>query len=135
MIEVRRKRLRWLLPAVILFVVAAFAFTRQLLALFRPEFVDDGIVALRLIAVATAFTMLFSLAPAHLKLRQRNRITFATVVCAAIAQIFLLVLLIPRFEATGAAAAYAISMASMYGFFALMARRDLARLRGPGEGR
>jgi O-antigen/teichoic acid export membrane protein len=51
------------------------------------------------------------------------------VVSAAIVQIVLLVALVPRFGADGAAVAYAVSMIGMYGSFALMARRDLARLR------
>lgn len=129
MIDVRRKRLRWLLPAVVVFLLITFTFTDELLALFRVEFVDDGATALRVLAAATAFTMLFSLAPTHLKLRRRNRATFVTVVSAAIVQIALLVVLVPRYGADGAAVAYAVSMVGMYGAFAVMARRDLAQLR------
>jgi O-antigen/teichoic acid export membrane protein len=38
-------------------------------------------------------------------------------------------LLVPRFGATGAAAAYAVSMCSMYGVFAWMANREVMTLR------
>jgi len=106
--------------------VIAFAFTHELLALFRPEFVSEGVVPLRLLAVATAFSVLFALAPTYLKYRRRNRATYATVACAAAAQGMLLLLLVPRLGATGAAIAYAMSMCGMYGAFAWMAHRELA---------
>jgi O-antigen/teichoic acid export membrane protein len=41
----------------------------------------------------------------------------------------LLLLLVPRLGATGAAIAYAVSMCSMYGAFAWMALRELALLK------
>ena len=44
-------------------------------------------------------------------------------------QVLLLVLLVPRFGATGAAVAYAASMCGMYGAFALMAHRELVQLK------
>jgi|GEM_PF-2938396 len=110
-----------------------FAFTRELLMLFRPEFVNEGVVPLRLLAVATAFSVLFALAPTYLKYRQRDRATYVTVACAAVAQGILLLLLVPRLGATGAAIAYTISMCGMYGVFALMANRELALLKACAE--
>lgn len=125
-LDLRSDRLRWLLPALAVFLVIAFAFTHELLALFRPEFVNEGVVPLRILAAATAFSVLFALAPTYLKYRRRNRTTYHAVACAAGAQGLLLLLLVPRFGATGAAIAYAISMCGMYGVFAWMAHRELA---------
>jgi len=132
-LELRRERLRWLLPALVMFLAVAFAFTHELLALFRPEFVNEGVVPLRLLAVATAFSVLFALAPTYLKYRRRNRATYVTVACAAAAQGMLLLLLVPRLGATGAAIAYAISMCGMYGVFAWMAHRELTLLKANRE--
>jgi O-antigen/teichoic acid export membrane protein len=132
-LDLRSERLRWLLPALAVFLVIAFAFTHELLALFRPEFVNEGVLPLRLLAVATAFSVLFALAPTYLKYRRRNRATYVTVACAAAAQGMLLLLLVPRLGATGAAIAYAVSMCGMYGAFAWMALRELALLKANRE--
>ena len=126
----RRERLRWLLPAVAVFLILSFAFTRELLASFRPEFAEVGVLPLRVLAVSTAFTVLLSLAPTYLKFRQRNRATYATVGSAAVAQGLLLLWLVPAHGATGAALAYAISMCGMYAGFAWMAHRELRQFKG-----
>jgi O-antigen/teichoic acid export membrane protein len=47
---------------------------------------------------------------------------------AAVVQVILLVLLVPRFAATGAAIAYAVSMCGMYLVFAKTAHRKLVVL-------
>jgi O-antigen/teichoic acid export membrane protein len=129
LLDLRKERLRWLLPALAMFLLIAFMFTRELLGLFRPEFVDEGLVPLRLLAFAIAFSVLFSLAPTYLKYRRRNRATFVTVSGAAATQAMLLIMLVPRYGAVGAAIAYAISMCGMYAAFACMAQRDLALLK------
>ena len=49
------------------------------------------------------------------------------------AQGILLLLLIPRLGATGAAIAYSVSMCGMYGAFAWMALRELALLKANRE--
>ena len=126
----RRERLRWFLPAVVVFLVLSFAFTRELLALFRPEFANVGVMPLRVLAVSTAFTVLLSLAPTYLKFRQRNRATYTAVGIAAAAQGVLLMWLVPAHGATGAALAYAISMCGMYAAFAWMAHRELQQFKG-----
>jgi len=131
--DLRRERLRWLLPAMLIFLVIVFGFAREILAFFRPEFVDEGVAALRLLGAATAFTVLFALAPTYLKYMQHNRATLGTVAAAAAAQVFLLVLLVPGFGATGAAAAYAVSMCGMYAAFARMAHRELVLLKANTE--
>ncbi len=84
------------------------------------------------LAVATAFTVLFALAPTYLKYRRRNRATYVTVACAAAPQGILL-LLVPRLGATGAAIAYAVSMCGMYGAFVWMAHHELALLKANRE--
>ena len=131
--ELRRERLRWLGPALAAFLVVAFAFTRELLGLFRPEFVEEGVAPLRLLAVTTAVTALLSLAPTYMKYRRQNRVTFVTVGCAAAGQLLLLLLLVPELGANGAAIAYAVCMCGMYGTLALLAHRELKRLRAASE--
>jgi O-antigen/teichoic acid export membrane protein len=133
-LDLRRERLRWLIPAVALFLALALGFTREVLALFRPEFVEAGVAALRLLAVATAFSVLFSLAPTYLKYRKHNRATLRAVAVAAATQVVLLALLVPRFAAMGAAIAYTVSMCGMYGTLARMAHRELVRLKAHSEG-
>jgi O-antigen/teichoic acid export membrane protein len=132
-LALRRQRLRWLVPALTVFLLIGFVYAREVLALFRPEFVEDGVTPLRLLTVATAFTVLFALAPTYLKYRRRNRTTYATMTSAAAVQILLLLALVPRFGATGAAVAYAVSMCGMYGVFALLAHRELLLLKAGGE--
>lgn len=130
--QVRRERLRWLLPAIALFLVLAFGFTRQILALFRPEFVQEGVLPLRLLALSTAFSVVFALSPTYLKYARHAHATYVTVACAALLQLVMLVVLVPRLGATGAAAANAASMISMYGAFAWMASREVRRLEAGG---
>jgi O-antigen/teichoic acid export membrane protein len=132
-LALRSERLRWLLPALAAFLAVAFVFAGETLTLFRPEFAEQGVVPLRVLAVATAFSVLFALAPTYLKYRQRNRGTYVTVASAAAAQGLLLLLLVPRLGATGAAIAYAISMCGMYSVFAWMAHRELVLLRAYRE--
>jgi O-antigen/teichoic acid export membrane protein len=130
--ELRRERRRWIVPAVAAFLVLSLGFTRQLLAVFRPDFADAGAPAPRLLALVTAFTVVFGLAPTYLKYRRHTGAAFVTMACAAGAQVLLLLLLVPHLGATGAAAAYAASMCGMYAAFAVMAHRELRRLRAGG---
>lgn len=132
-LEVRRARLIWLLPAVALFLITIFSFAHEILTFFRPAFADDGTAALQIMAVAISFSMLFALAPTYMKYMRHNRTTLYIVIAAAVVQIILLFLLIPRFAATGAALAYATSVCLMYGTFALMANRELRHLRDDVE--
>ncbi|GAA0650289.1 hypothetical protein GCM10009101_24940 [Brevundimonas lenta] len=126
----RRERLRRLGPAVIVFLLAIFVFSRPLLAMFRPEFAAEGVAALRILAVATGVTVLFSLAPTWLKIRQRRGVIYAAVAVAAAVQVVLLIVLIPPFGATGAALAYALCVGGMYGVLAVVAHREAMRLGG-----
>ncbi|WP_233853246.1 polysaccharide biosynthesis C-terminal domain-containing protein [Paraburkholderia sp. HD33-4] len=103
--------------------------TRELLALFRPEFADAGIVALRVLALSAAFIVLVAMAPTYLKYRGQNRAIYASVATAACVQVALLLLLVPRMGATGAALAYAIAMCGLYGNLARVARRELRQMQ------
>ncbi len=127
-LQLRRERLTWILPAVAIFLAGVFAFGRGALTLFRPEFAEQGAPVLVLLSVATATTILFSLAPTYLKYMRHNRSTLGIVASAAAAQLLMLVWLVPRFGAVGAATAYAVSMCGMYGIFARMAHRELLQL-------
>jgi O-antigen/teichoic acid export membrane protein len=126
-LELRRERLRWLLPAMVVFLAIVFGFGREILGFFRPEFVDQGITALHLLAITTVIAVLFSLAPTYLKYMGHNRFIFKTMAGATVIQVLLLVLLVPRFAATGGAIAYAVSMCGMYLVFARMAHSELVQ--------
>jgi O-antigen/teichoic acid export membrane protein len=130
----RRDRLKWLLPALCIYLLVVISYPRELLTLFRPEFVEDGVNPLRLLAVAIVFCVFFALAPTYLKYRRRDRATYILVASATIAQGLLLVLLVPHYGAMGAAIAYAASTCGMYGAFAWMAHSELG-LRGDRDQR
>ncbi len=131
-LELRRERLRWLLPIMAVFLATVFGFGSEILSFFRPEFVDEGLTALKLIAVSVAISVLFSLAPTYLKYMGRNRATRRIVVGAAAVQVVLLFVLVPDFAATGAAFAYLVSMSGMYLVSSWMAHRELVVLRSSG---
>ena len=128
-LKLRRERLRWLLPAMALFLATVFGFGREILGFFRPEFVDEGIIALYLLAGTTAIAVLFSLAPTYLKYMGHNRTILKTMVGAAVIQVLLLGLLVPRFAATGGALAYTVSMCGMFWIFARLAHHELVQLK------
>ena len=125
----RQQRLRWLAMPIGLYLLGTLVFAPEILGFFRPEFVQQGATALRLLALAVAFMMLFALAPTYLKFRRRNRWIYQAVGLAAAAQMALLWLLVPRLGATGAALAYVVSMCGLYGGMALLAYRELRLLR------
>jgi len=127
-LALRWNRLRWLVPLTVVFLALIFWMGHDILTFFRPEFPDEGLIALRLIAVATAVSILFSLAPTYLKYQRRNRTLTKIVAVAATTQAVLLLLLVPRFAATGAAIAYSVSMCMMYLLCAWVAYRGLAGL-------
>jgi O-antigen/teichoic acid export membrane protein len=128
LLAARRARRRWVLPAVGIPLVAGLAVPGPILALFRPEFVEVGTAPLRLLGVATAFTVLFALAPTCLKFSGRNDILYRSVASAAAVQLVLLGLLVPPLGATGAALAYLLSLGGLYTAFALLAQRAVARI-------
>jgi O-antigen/teichoic acid export membrane protein len=117
-----RARLRWLAPVLALFLGLVLLFPAPILTAFRPEFVAAGTAPLRILAVTTAFTVLFALAPTVLKFRRQRRTTYAVVAGAAVVQGLLLLVLVPRWGATGAALAHAAAMTGLYATFAWLGR-------------
>jgi O-antigen/teichoic acid export membrane protein len=116
-----------------IFLAIDFLFGREILGFFRPKSVNEGLTALHLMAVATAISILFSLAPTCQKFMRRNSTLLRIVVGAAAIQVILLVLLVPYFAATGAAFAYAVSMCGMYLVSSRMAHRNFVKLRSGDE--
>jgi len=129
-----RARLRWLVPAIVVFLAATLILAEPILNLFGPAFVAEGAHPLRILALTAAFTVLFALAPTYMKFTGQRSITLPALVLAVVAQIVLLVLLVPRLGATGAALSYALSMIGLYGAFALLAWRRIASTGGAGSG-
>ena len=121
-----RQRLRWLGLPVALFLLASLFAPSRILTAFRPEFVAAGATPLRLLALATAFSVVFALAPTSLKFQKRNNAIYLATALAATSQLGLLLLLIPPLGATGAALAYTVSTGGMYSAMAVLARREVA---------
>lgn len=122
------RRRRRLLPVLALFLGVTFAFSDPILALFRPDFVEEGVPALRILALSAVFTMVFALAPTVLKFRARNGASLGLVAAAAVLQIVMLLVLVPPLSATGAAIASALSAVVLYGGSAFLARRAVVDL-------
>jgi O-antigen/teichoic acid export membrane protein len=127
-LALRHQRLLWLLPVIGLFLVGVFLYGREILAFFRPDFVDEGLAAMRILAVATANSVIFALAPTYMKYRGENRSTLIIVIGAAAILLGLLWVLVPGLAATGAAISYAVTTCGMYWVFAQIAHRDLLEL-------
>ncbi|MGI9290252.1 MAG: hypothetical protein ACR2QG_03125, partial [Gammaproteobacteria bacterium] len=117
-----------LLPFITLFLAGVFLFGREILAFFRPDFVEEGLTAMRILTVATANSVIFALAPTYMKYRSENRTTLVVVMGAAAILLVLLLALVPSLAATGAAISYAVTTCGMYWVFAQLAHRDLLEL-------
>jgi O-antigen/teichoic acid export membrane protein len=123
--RLHEERLRWLALPLLAYLLVTLLFARQIMALFRPEFVEQGAMALRILAASSVVSTLLSLAPTYLKHRGENQMLSRNVLMAVILQVVLLVLLVPSLGALGAAIAYAVATSLMYGNLARQARRDL----------
>ena len=88
-------------------------FGRPILGLFGKDFVA-GYPALVLIAVGTGIGVMFSMAPLCLQFVGQNRLVLGITMAAGLLNIGLLFPLASRWGATGAAAAYAISLGVMF---------------------
>lgn len=129
-----RERLRWLIPILGAFLIFVFLYSEEILSLFRPEFVAEGVAPIRILAIGLSVTLLLALSPTYLKYRHRNGALFAVVAVSTALQIAMLVLLVPRLGATGAALAYALSTCVSYAVFTVIRNREiriLARAAGP----
>ncbi len=129
--RLRGERLRWLAAPLLVYLLVMFVFAPELVGLFRPEFVDDGAPALRILAASTALSTVLAMAPTFLKHQSENRVLFRTVAAAAVLQVGMLVALVPSLGAAGAAIAHALAAVFMYGTLAWLAHRGLARLQSP----
>jgi O-antigen/teichoic acid export membrane protein len=127
--RLHRERLRWLALPLLAYLLITLVFARQIMGLFRPEFVEQGATALRILAASSVLSTLLSVTPTYLKHRGENQLLFRNVVFAVALQIVLLVVLVPRLGTTGAAIAYAIATGALYGNLARLARRDLRTLQ------
>jgi O-antigen/teichoic acid export membrane protein len=128
-LHLRLQRLRWLTVPLLVYLAVTFGFTRELLAFFRPEFIDEGVVPLRVLVSVTSLSTVLAMAPTYLKFRRRNRTLYRNVAMAAAVQVVLLMSLVPSLGATGAATAYAVAMCLLYGNLARLAHRELEGLR------
>lgn len=124
--ELDRMARRRLLPLPALFLGNVVFLSGPILAVFRPDFVDEGVRALRILAPSAAFTMLFALAPTVLEHRAGDRAPLGLVAAEAILQVVTLLLLVPRLCATGAAPAGALSALVLCGGSAHLARRAIS---------
>ena len=110
-----------------LFVLAVGLFGREVLSLFGPEFVE-GHASLVIVSIATATWTLFSLAPSYLKYAGRQRFVVRCTALAVAANLALTWLLGERHGHVGAAIAFGVPIAGLYGVFAFAAGRELAAL-------
>ncbi|WP_160154191.1 hypothetical protein [Microbulbifer sp. ALW1] len=131
--RLRIQRLQWLLPALGLFLFVSLTFAEEILGLFHPDFVAEGATAFRILAVTTSATVAMGVAPIYLKHRKQSRIIFPALAVAAVTQVALLLMLVPRLEATGAAIAYAISMVGLYAYFTLVSYSQMRALHFSGN--
>lgn len=122
-----RSRRRWLLPCVLALVAAGWLFPGHLLGIFGPAFVEAGRWPVRLLSAAAAVTIYLSLAPTILKYRGRDALVFRAVLLAAVLQVTLLAVLVPRFGPTGAAVAYCLASVWMYRRFAAASAAERSR--------
>jgi O-antigen/teichoic acid export membrane protein len=131
--RLRHGRRRWMLPLVAVLLVLLALFAEQVLALFQPRFAESGQWPLRILALANAVTVLLALAPTMLKFRGDRRMTYAILIGAAAGQLLALLLLVPRFGATGAAIATLLAMIAMYGAFSAHAWQPMSALAKSGQ--
>jgi O-antigen/teichoic acid export membrane protein len=118
-----KERHAWIVPATLVYLTVMVIFGRQILRLFGAEF-EAGYPALCLIAAGASISVWFAMAPNYLKFVGRNGQVLGITAAAGLLNVALLVALGPRWGATGAAAAYAISLAVMAVVFFLLGIRS-----------
>lgn len=107
-----RERYSWIVPATLVYFLVMVVFGRRILSLFGPEF-EAGYPALCFIAGGASISVWFAMAPNYLKFVGRGRSVLAITAVAGLLNLGLLVVLGSRYGATGAGAAYGISLAAM----------------------
>ncbi len=124
----RRGRWRWLGSVCVGFLLVVFVLGRRILGLFGPEFVD-GYPALCIIAVATCVWTMASLAPSFLKYVSRQGFVVVATALAVLTHVGLCFPLGYYYGATGAAISYAIPVIALYLTMAIVASRELQKLK------
>lgn len=127
MIAAIRERHAWIIPATLVYIVTMVIFGRSILRLFGPEF-TEGFAALCWIVAGASVSVWFAMAPNYLKFVEMNRPVLGITAAAGGLNVVLLVVLGSRFGATGAGAAYGISLAAMSITFFVLARRAARRI-------
>jgi O-antigen/teichoic acid export membrane protein len=123
-----RERHRWIIPATLIYFAAMVLFGRSILGLYGPDFVA-GYPALCFIAGGASVSVWFAMAPNYLKFVGRNRLVLGITAAAALLNVGLLVILGPRYGATGAGAAYGISLAIMAVVFLVLGLKSAQSLK------
>jgi O-antigen/teichoic acid export membrane protein len=123
-----RERHSWIIPATLIYFAAMLVFGRRILGLYGPDF-TAGYPALCFIAGGASVSVWFAMAPNYLKFVGRNRLVLGITAAAALLNVGLLVVLGPRYGATGAGAAYGISLAVMAVVFLVLGLRTAKSLR------
>ena len=117
-----RERHTWIIPSTLVFLLVVLFFGRRILLLYGPEF-ESGYAALCWIAAGGSVSVWFAMAPSYLKYVGKNALVLGVTAAASLLNVALLVLLGPTHGATGAAAAYAISLATMAVIFLVLGLR------------
>jgi O-antigen/teichoic acid export membrane protein len=127
MIAMIRERHGWIIPATLVYFATMVVFGRSILRLFGPEF-TEGFAALCWIVAGASVSVWFAMAPNYLKFVQMNHTVLGITAAAGGLNMLLLVVLGSRLGATGAGAAYGISLAAMSITFYVLARRASQRI-------
>jgi O-antigen/teichoic acid export membrane protein len=120
LIRLRRQRLLLMGTLASLFVLAVVLFGRRVLQVFGEDY-EQGYAAMCVIAVGTAVSTLFSVAPYALQFAGRHQLVIRSSILAACSGIGLCILLVGSYGALGAALAYAVPMVSLFGFLSYSA--------------
>ena len=122
MISTIKERHSWIIPATVAYFAVMVVFGRRILRLFGPEF-EAGYPALCFIAGGASISVWFAMAPNYLKFVGRNRQVLGITAAAGLLNVLLLMVFGSRWGATGAGAAYGISVAMMAIVFVVLGLR------------
>lgn len=128
LIAMIRDRHSWIIPASLVFMGGVVVFGRRVLGLFGPEF-SAGFPALCWIAGGATVSVWFAMAPSYLKFVGKNSLVLGVTAAAGVLNVALLAWLGPRHGATGAGAAYAISLAAMAVTLLFLGLREAGKLK------
>ena len=106
--------------------IAIIVFGKKMLGLYGPEF-TAAYPALCLIAAGASVSVWFAMAPNYLKFIGRGNLVLGVTAAAGALNVLLLLLWARHYGATGAAAAYAISLASMAILFLVLGLRSVRK--------